>query len=56
MRGENRLKVSGLVECLPQLEIRESLDGATMYQVTAAAEGWSADLERWQAEASDRSD
>ncbi|MBA2447343.1 MAG: DinB family protein [Chloroflexi bacterium] len=36
--------------------IRESLDGATMYQVMAAAEGWHADLERWQAEASGRSD
>jgi uncharacterized damage-inducible protein DinB len=36
--------------------IRESLDGATMYQLMAAAEGWSADLARWQADASDRSD
>ncbi len=32
--------------------IRESLDGSTMYQLMAAAEGWSADLERWQADAS----
>jgi hypothetical protein len=30
--------------------IRESLDGATMYALMAAAEGWQADLERWQAE------
>ena len=30
--------------------IRESLDGATMYALMAAAEGWGADLERWQAE------
>ena len=30
--------------------IRESLDGATMYQLMAAAEGWLADFERWQAE------
>ena len=29
--------------------IRESLDGATMYQLMAAAEGWGAELERWQA-------
>jgi uncharacterized damage-inducible protein DinB len=36
--------------------IRESLDGATMYQLMAAAEGWLADFERWQAEASGRSD
>ena len=36
--------------------IRESLDGATMYQLMAAAEGWSADLERWQADASGQSD
>jgi hypothetical protein len=35
--------------------IRESLDGATMYQLMAAAEGWGADLERWQTEASDGS-
>ena len=30
--------------------IREALDGATMYALMAAAEGWQADLERWQAE------
>ena len=36
--------------------IRESLDGATLYQLMAAAEGWSADFERWQAEASSRSE
>jgi uncharacterized damage-inducible protein DinB len=36
--------------------IRESLDGATMYALMAAAEGWQADLERWQAEYSSRSD
>jgi uncharacterized damage-inducible protein DinB len=36
--------------------IRESLDGATMYQLMARAEGWQADLERWQADFQDRSD
>jgi uncharacterized damage-inducible protein DinB len=36
--------------------IRESLDGATMYRLMAAAEGWLADFERWQAEASGHSD
>jgi uncharacterized damage-inducible protein DinB len=36
--------------------IRESLDGATMYQLMAAAEGWGAELERWKAEASGGSD
>jgi uncharacterized damage-inducible protein DinB len=30
--------------------IRESLDGATMYELMAAAEGWQGDLERWKAE------
>ena len=30
--------------------IRESLDGATMYEVMAAAEGWLDDLKRWQAD------
>jgi hypothetical protein len=29
--------------------IRESLDGETAYRLMAAAEGWLADLERWQA-------
>jgi uncharacterized damage-inducible protein DinB len=36
--------------------IRESLDGATMYALMAAAEGWLADLQHWQAEYADRSD
>jgi len=36
--------------------IREALDGATAYQLMARAEGWEADLERWQAEAAARSD
>jgi uncharacterized damage-inducible protein DinB len=36
--------------------IRESIDGASMYQLMAAAEGWQADLERWQAEYSSRPD
>jgi hypothetical protein len=36
--------------------IRESLDGATMYALMAAAEGWQADLERWQAEYASRSE
>jgi uncharacterized damage-inducible protein DinB len=36
--------------------IRESLDGATMCQLMAAAEGWGAELERWKAEASGGSD
>ncbi len=35
--------------------IRESLDGATMYELMAAAEGWQEDLKRWQAEYSNRS-
>lgn len=30
--------------------IRESLDGATMYELMAASEGWLDDLKRWQAE------
>ena len=36
--------------------IRESLDGRTMYQLMAAAEGSEADLERWQADYVSRSD
>ena len=36
--------------------IRESIDGASMYQLMAAAEGWLADLERWQAEYASRSE
>jgi uncharacterized damage-inducible protein DinB len=36
--------------------VRECLDGGTMYALMAAAEGWQADLERWQAEYSSRSD
>jgi uncharacterized damage-inducible protein DinB len=36
--------------------IRESLDGATMYDLMARAEGWEAELERMQAEYSGRSD
>jgi hypothetical protein len=30
--------------------IRESLDGKTMYELMAEAEGWKADLDRWTAE------
>ena len=33
--------------------IRESQDGATMYQLMAAAEGWQDELARWQAEYSE---
>jgi hypothetical protein len=36
--------------------IREALDGATMYQLMAAAEGWLAEWERWQTAASALSD
>ena len=36
--------------------IRESIDGSTMYQLMARAEGWEADFEAWQAAASGRSD
>ena len=31
--------------------IREAIDGVTMYELMAAAEGWQAELERWQAAA-----
>ena len=30
--------------------LREAIDGGTMYQLMAAAEGWADDLARWQAE------
>jgi Protein of unknown function (DUF664) len=36
--------------------IREALDGATMYQLMAAAEGWLPEWERWQAMASAQPD
>ena len=36
--------------------IRESLDGATAYQLMARVEGWEAELERWQAAAAAHSD